>query len=643
MAGLTRFITIQVFFCLLATALTGYMLNSALHQYANSQQLKVQRAIDLELAQITTEQDIEAFAKNIKLQYNLDKLVIKDKENETIFSNQGNLNYLPFLVKHLQNYKPFIRSQHGAGSDLGLKIEFTLRLQQTAEIVQNAFLILFLIILVLTLVPFITLKLTLMQASNRMGDAISNMVDKYIENDSKDGKLDSSLADNAVSNIFPSIVRLNGFLKRKQKDIESSALDIKREAYKDTVTGLGNRNLFIEHYEHQIENADKPCFGTLAVIRCTELNLINQTRGYQQGDEYIKDVSDLITQAIGTYSGSTSYRLNSSDFAVLLINVPIKEAEKLGEVLQSKFTEFQQHVELTSVANTGIVSFETGKPLSPLLAQVDTALSLAQSKTTNGYHIQKESDIIDNVSASFGNQNWRQVIDDVLNNNRIQLMIQTIMPTSRSAKAYSEIFARFKTPDEHILPTSSFLAMSEKLNQHAHVDRLVIEEAINAIKTRNLNDQFFGVNVSAKSAHDEQFSIWLERRLLKDNAIAAKLIFEVSEFGLQQNVKASKRFIDMIHRVGARITVERFGVGLTSFKFFRDLKPDFIKMDATYTRGLEEDKNNQYFMRLMVDLAHRIGVTVLAEGVESQEEKHIIEQLCLDGAQGYYIEKPKEI
>ena len=145
MAGLTRFITIQVFFCLLATALTGYMLNSALHQYANSQQLKVQRAIDLELSQVTTDQDIEAFAKSIKLQYNLDKLVIKDKENETVFSNQGNLNYLPFLVKHLQNYKPFIRSQHGAGSDLGLKIEFTLRLQQTAEIVQNAFLILFLI------------------------------------------------------------------------------------------------------------------------------------------------------------------------------------------------------------------------------------------------------------------------------------------------------------------------------------------------------------------------------------------------------------------------------------------------------------------------------------------------------------------
>lgn len=643
MAGLTRFITIQVLFCILATVLTGYMFNSALHQYASNEQLKVQRAIDLELSLVDTATDLQTFAKNIKLQYNLDKLIIKDTENQVIYSNPGNQNYLPLLISQLQSASPFIRSQHGAGSDLGLKVEFTLRFELISKLIQNAFIIVFLLILVISFVPFITLKLTLRQASNKVGDAISQMVDDYIEADNKNGQLDSSIASGTISNIFPSIVRLNTFLKRKQKDIESSAIDIKREAYKDTVTGLGNRNLFIENYEQQIENADKPSFGTLAVIRCSELNLINQTRGYQQGDEYIKDVCEIITQAIGTYSGSTCYRLNSSDFAAILLNVPVKEAEKLGELLQSKFTEYQQHVELSSVANIGIVSFDTGKPLSPLLAQVDTAISMAQSKSTNGFHIQKESDIMDNVSATFGNQNWRQVIDDVLNNNRIQLMIQTITPTSRSAKAYSEIFARFKTAEEHILPTSSFLAMSEKLNQHTHVDRLVIEEAINAIKTRNLNDQFFGLNVSAKSAHDEQFSIWLERRLLKDNAIAAKLIFEVSEFGLQQNVKASKRFIDMVHRVGARITVERFGVGLTSFKFFRDLKPDFIKMDASYTRGLEEDKNNQYFMRLMVDLAHRIGVTVLAEGVETQEEKHIIQQLCLDGAQGYYIEKPKEI
>ena len=96
----------------------------------------------------------------------------------------------------------------------------------------------------------------------------------------------------------------------------------------------------------------------------------------------------------------------------------------------------------------------------------------------------------------------------------------------------------------------------------------------------------------------------------------------------------------MIHRVGARVTVERFGVGLTSFKFFRDLTPDYIKMDSSYTRGIDDDKNNQYFLRLMVDLAHRLSINVLAESVESQEEKHTLDKLFIDGCQGFYIGKP---
>ena len=187
------------------------------------------------------------------------------------------------------------------------------------------------------------------------------------------------------------------------------------------------------------------------------------------------------------------------------------------------------------------------------------------------------------------------------------------------------------------------MAMADQLGKSVELDQMIIEHAFRAMKSKNLNAQYFGLNVSAASAHDDKFVIWLERRLMKEGELAARLIFEISELGLQQNIGASKRFITMLHRAGARITVEKFGVGLTSFKFFRELKPDFIKMDASYTRGLEDDKNNQYFMRLMVDLAHRIGVKVFAEGVESQEEKHIIEQLCLDGAQGYYIEKPREL
>ena len=285
---------------------------------------------------------------------------------------------------------------------------------------------------------------------------MSKMVDQFVKNDEQNKQLDSSIADGAVSSIFPSIVRLNSFLRKKQKEVEESALEIKFQAYKDSVTDLGNRNMFVEYYGANIEDTDKPSFGILALVRSSELQLINQTRGYQKGDEYIKEVSNLIQKVTGTYSTSQCYRINSSDFAIILPNIPLKEAEKFGDSLQSKFTEYQQQTELSSIANTGMVAYEAKKPLGELLALVDTALSLAQSKQANAWHIQKASDVLDNVSASFGNQNWRQVIDDVLENSRVKLMIQTISPTNRSTKAYSEILARFKTNDDQILPTASF-------------------------------------------------------------------------------------------------------------------------------------------------------------------------------------------
>ncbi len=476
---------------------------------------------------------------------------------------------------------------------------------------------------------------------------VAEIIDVYINQNQVNNALETAINSSKIKqlgvDLVPSFNRLSHFLQSKHEDIQNAAQSIKQEAYKDVVTKLGNRNMFVEYYEKYIESSEKSTFGSLAMVRCSELQVINQTRGYQKGDEYVKAVADIIKHISGTYTGSKVFRLNSSDFAIVLPNTPLKESERFGDNLQSRFTQYQQNQELSSVANTGIVGYEKGKPLGELLSVVDNAMSMAQSKQANAWHVQRETDLVNNVSAGFGNQNWRKVINEVIESKRVHLVMQNIMPIGKSMKAYAEIQVRFKTAENQVLPTASFLAMAEKLDMAMEIDQLIINSSLEKIKSRNFSEKFFGLNVTASSAHNDQFVIWLERRLLKDTNIASKLVFEVSEFGLQQNIKASKRFIDMIHRVGARITVERFGVGLTSFKFFRDLKPDFIKMDASYTRGLEEDKNNQYFMRLMVDLAHRIGVSVFAEGVESQEEKHIIETLCLDGVQGYYIEKPKDI
>lgn len=449
---------------------------------------------------------------------------------------------------------------------------------------------------------------------------------------------DDEIADNEID--LPEIQQHLSEIKALIATKVNATAILEKDAYIEPVTKLENRNRFIQFFENVERRSD---FGVLAITRCSELQTINQLHGYHEGDSYIRHVADIMKHAISRYNGAQVFRLNSSDFATLIPNITLKAAESFASDLTGRFNDYQQASDLDSVGYTGMVYFDNDKPLGELLALADTGISIAQTQQVNAWFAQTDSSILENSSASYGNQNWRQEIDNVIENQRINLLIQTIKPSSPNNRVYGEILARFINSNNDPLPTASFFAMAEKLDKIVAVDKMIIESAIKEITEKNMLDSFFGINVSARSINDGHFLIWLERRLLRDTAVAAKLVFEITEHGLQQNIKTSKNFIDMIHRVGARITVERFGVGLTSFKFFRDLKPDFIKMDSTYTRDIDEDKNNQYFLRLMVDLAHRLSISVLAESVESQEEKYTLEKLFVDGCQGFYIGKPKSI
>ncbi|MCC5827521.1 EAL domain-containing protein [Alkalimonas sp.] len=498
------------------------------------------------------------------------------------------------------------------------------------------------LILLLTLVIYLLIIPALLWWQHQRLQQSSRQLNKVIEQLSHD-PLQTIEADKQPAGFEAVVENLQVLAQQTMKkfsEMSANARQVTADAYKDVITGLPNRNRFVQYYEEQLSKDDKVDFGIFAITRCTELQSLNQTRGYQEGDKYIQEVCQILTKAVHAYADGQLFRLNSSDFGVLLPRVTAKGAENFAIQLQSRLNQYQQTAELESVAYTGLVSYESGRALGELLAIADTSISLAQTKQANAWHLQKESSGLETASYGYGNQNWRNVIDDVLANNRLNLLVQSIQPAKRSNKAYSEILVRFKTQENQVLPTASFLAMAEKLDRIIAVDRLIIETALSTIKNKNMQDQYFGLNLSPRSVHDDQFVIWLERRLLKDATIASKLIFEVTEFGLQQNLKTSKRFIDMVHRAGARVTVEKFGVGITSFKFFRDLKPDHIKMDGSYTRHIDEDKNNQYFLRLMIDLAHRIGVSVFAESVETQEEKHMLDSLFVDGCQGYYIGKP---
>lgn len=630
---LLRNATLALIFIISISAVSLLMLSSLLEDKA-TQHSQVIGLLTKQL--LTTDDEIvaaQSIATTLQQATTYNTLMITNQAGENLFSYKS-----PDTGLTLSFVSPKPKKQ--VAEQLGLSVEYQLNFSGEYTLVVSF--ILFSLILSFLLVIFAATM------SAKRHKTVFKIISQQIKNDlalvnhTNIANTETLSSDNDILDIPELKKGISDIKLLITKQLENT-LNLEKEAYVDHLTKLDNRNRFVQFYENQIVQESPVKFGVLIITRCSELQTINQIHGYKEGDNYISHVAKLIKQALSVYSDGNVFRLNSSDFACILPNIELKEAEKFTKELTILFNEYQQASDLDSVAYSGLVYFDKSKPLGELLALADTGVSVAQTQSSNAWYSQKDSDIFQQNSANYGNQNWRQEIDSVIENQRITLLLQPIHPSGRNNKVYGEILARFLNSNNEMLPTASFIAMAEKLDKIVAIDRLIIETTINEIINKNMFEHSFGINISARSISDEHFMIWLERKLLREPKVATRLIFEITEYGLQQNIKTSKRLIDMLHRVGSRITVERFGVGLTSFKFFRDLTPDYIKMDSSYTRDIDDDKNNQYFLRLMVDLAHRLSINVLAESVESQEEKHTLEKLFIDGCQGFYIGKPEPL
>ena len=617
-------------FILILSAITFFLLST--HIDSKTQEHKqVIRTISQNMnnVDISTDELASQLAAILTANTNYQSLIIKS-DSKSLFTYKN---------KTIHPIDAYLAKQKTASAgELNLQVQYELSMIDTINMLIQLFIgigiLSFLFVLISTKIDYklqsIIFKIISKEISNELAKINNN---DFIDNKSNNNKLIEIPALQAGINEIRSMMT--------EHFKQTSNLEV--EAHVDNLTGMENRNRFVQYYENEIVEDSPVKFGVLLITRCSELQTINQVHGYNSGDNYIVKIAEIIESTILTRPTGKVFRLNSSDFATILPNEQLKAAEDYAQELSIKFNSYQQVSELDSIAFSGLVYFDKTKPLGELLALADTGVSVAQTKKANSWYSQADINILNDNTANFGNQNWRQEIDGVLENNRIKLLLQPIQPSGRNSHVYGEILARFLNANGDMLPTATFIAMAEKLDKIIEIDRLIIESVIKEITNKNLLESSYGINISARSINDEYFMIWLERKLLREPAAASRLIFEISELGLQQNIKTAKRLVEVLHRVGSRVTVERFGVGLTSFKFFRDLTPDYIKMDSSYTRDIDDDKNNQYFLRLMVDLAHRLGINVLAESVESQEEKHTLEKLFIDGCQGYYVGKPSEL
>jgi len=151
--------------------------------------------------------------------------------------------------------------------------------------------------------------------------------------------------------------------------------------------------------------------------------------------------------------------------------------------------------------------------------------------------------------------------------------------------------------------------------------------------------QVCGVRISTSSLHSEDFRTWLESDFMKNYTGTPNLVFVICEFGAVQSINTTTSFIELVHSFGCKVCINKFGASFTSFKYLTQLKADFIKIDGSYISNINNINDNQFFVKSLVQIAHGVGIEVIAEFIETAEEFEVCKELAIDGFQGYLIGK----
>lgn len=422
-------------------------------------------------------------------------------------------------------------------------------------------------------------------------------------------------------------------------DEQAQALErLREQAYKDPVTQLGNRRYFDLQFDHVLKDEEKAGLGVLLLIELKNFKEYNDRFGYEAGDLLLKNVAQTITNVIAPFENTISANKGASFFVVLPGKAKAVGEEVAGAICQ-QFNDYDVKgiSQSKEVGNIGVTEYTTQTAKKDILARTDMALRKAQSMGANGFSTEQAEQ-----PYVHGALEWGSIFDKAIKQNNIVLHFQEVQNWRTPHEKIYETLLRLPLGDHELVTAGVFMPMAERLNQIVALDKLVITNIIERIQ-QNDSSSIFSVNVSASAFDDENFKKWLLERIKSLGRQANRLIIELPEYGVINRLETIRSFFLNVAELGAKTSIDHYGKNFSSFSYLYNLKCDFLKIDGGFIRQIEQSEENQFFVKSLVSIAHSLDIAVMAESVETEAEYLMLQQLKVDGVQGYYVGKPTPI
>lgn len=414
---------------------------------------------------------------------------------------------------------------------------------------------------------------------------------------------------------------------------------MRAQAYMDPVTGLGNRRHLEAQLQNLINNPEQFAGGALVLVELKGFKEYNDQHGYQAADELLRQASALFGEIVAAHADSILTRLGGADFALVIPNIDATEAEATGQKLSESLHKLHEAgmADTKEVGNIGIALYHGQDTVFKFLSEADLALRTAQAQGDNAWYLEKPDQVA--TTGIAGARNWAAFLNEIISERRITLLFQPVKGCVSEKILHHEVLLRLQGSDGNLLSAGVFMPYVNRLGLHKEIDRLVVGEVMERLK-RHPEIPAIAINLAPESAHDKGFADWLCAELDKDAAIAAKLVFEVTEYGATKNLDSIRGLIEQVGLAGARFSLDHFGRGFSSFGYLSSLKIHYLKVDGSYIHGIDQDKDDQFFVDAVIKIAHGLDIEVIAESVETQEEWNTLRSLNVNGLQGYLVGEP---
>ncbi len=415
---------------------------------------------------------------------------------------------------------------------------------------------------------------------------------------------------------------------------EEMALITKR--HYDPATGALTRADFCNALAHAIESTAKDTRGlVLLMVAINDLAQLNRQYGYHIGDEVIAAIVRRLRGMIRRRDTLGRYATNKIGLilAPSLADHMDFVANRLASGVRSLPIETSAGTISVSVHVGGVAVPHEAKTTMEALHACEEALTDAGERGDTTF-IAYSSDP-DVASQRSTNRESTDLVLSALNERRIRLAFQPIVLSQSGDVVMYESLVRMVTPEGQWLGASQIVPVAERLGFLHLVDHRVMELAIETLRERPEITLTFNVGVDTALHHDWMAAF--RAQIALDRSVAARLIVEITETSLIEDINAARRLIEGIKECGARVAIDDFGAGHTSFRNMRLLPIDILKIDGTFIKNLARSADDRFFVQTLLQLARHLKIETVAEWVQDEETAALLTSWRVEYLQGDFL------